>query len=119
MTKVLERPVTVTHPKSGERHRFDAGDELPAWAAKIATNPRLFQPSSEVVKERKKAEEAEATKYGSGPFEDRDRKQLLALAQRYADRVGEDSFTVSSNKGELVALLQAAGIDEDADEPED
>lgn len=42
-SKKLKRTVVLTNPESNKTFTFRAGRTLPDWAAKIATNPKLFQ----------------------------------------------------------------------------
>lgn len=45
--KIVRRTVMVTDPETEKPVTFVDGDELPAWAAELVTNPAVFEAPEE------------------------------------------------------------------------
>jgi hypothetical protein len=42
MGKIVQRHTSATNPETHEAIWFEPGDELPAWAEPLVTNPKVF-----------------------------------------------------------------------------
>lgn len=104
MPKVLAKSVSIRKDDGTPVH-YKAGDIPPRDHAKMITNPAAW--ADEEKPKRRKVDPYNGGDYGTGPFQDREDAQLLALAHAYNISV--------ETRDEAVAALEAEGVSDSDD----
>ena len=106
MGRTVRRSVAVHNPETGESHWFHDGDQLPTWADKLVTNPKVFEPLEGSEDELNSRVSKMALAPDSDPdnqpveYEDMNKSQLEELLE-------ERGLAKSGNKDELIERLRA------------